>query len=80
MLTRLPALLETSLELTLAGRDDEYGDVGLGSTGNHGGDERLVTGRIKDGVPPRGRFEVGTTNLDCLALCTLLRSGVKSPG
>ena len=79
VLTGLTALLETGLVLTLAGRNDEDTNIGLGSTTNHVGDIGLMAGSIKNGVLALVGLEETATNLDSLTLGTLLVGQIKSP-
>jgi hypothetical protein len=68
VLASLSTLLESSLELTLAGRNDEDGNIGLSSTRDHRGDEVLVARSVEDGVTACVGLEVGTSNLNGLTL------------
>lgn len=79
MLSCLSAPFETGLKLTLASRDDEYGDICLGGAGDHGRDIGFVTGSIEDGVATCGGLKVSATDFDGLALAALLWGGVEGP-
>lgn len=68
VLARLSSLLESGLEFSLTGRDDENGDVGLSGSGDHLRDEVLVTGSVKNGVATLVGLEVGASDLDSLSL------------
>ena len=79
MLSCLATPFETGLELTLAGGDDEYGDICLGGTGDHGRNIGFVAGSVEDGVTTSDGLKVSATDFDGLALATLLWGGVESP-
>lgn len=53
---------------TFACRDNESANVGLRGPADHVGHIILVSWRVEQRVALGGRVEVGTTDLDCLAL------------
>jgi len=80
VLSGLALLGDTSLELTLAGGDDQDGDISLGGTGDHVLDEVSVSGGINDGEVILGGFELPEGDIDGDTSFSLGLEFVHNPG
>jgi len=60
--------------------DDKYGNVGLGSSGNHVLDEITVSGGINDGERVLRRLELPEGDIDGDTTLTLGLEVIKNPG
>mmetsp|Transcript_15384 Transcript_15384/g.53432 ORF Transcript_15384/g.53432 Transcript_15384/m.53432 type:complete len:270 (-) Transcript_15384:231-1040(-) len=80
VLASLAAALKARLELALASADDENAGVRLRRTLDHVGHVVLVAWRVQHRETLLGRLEVGTADLDGLALRSLLLVGVHDEG
>eukprot|EP01085_Mycamoeba_gemmipara_P003329 Mycagemm_TRINITY_DN9934_c0_g1::TRINITY_DN9934_c0_g1_i1::g.3329::m.3329 type:complete len:109 gc:universal TRINITY_DN9934_c0_g1_i1:429-103(-) len=76
MLAGLAALLVARLELTGLCRNHQDTNVGLGHARDHVGHKVLVARGIQNSVTLLGRLKVRASDLDGLALCTLLLNGI----
>ena len=80
VLTGLSVLGDTGLETSLGRVDDKYGNVGLGSSGNHVLDEITVSGGINDGERVLRRLELPEGDIDGDTTLTLGLEVIKNPG
>ena len=79
VLTGLTVLVNTGLELTLTGGDDEDSDISLRGTSDHVLDEITVTGGIDDGELILVSGELPESNIDGDTTLTLGLQLVKDP-
>lgn len=76
VLTSLAVLLETGLELTLTGRDDESANISKGGTHDHVRNIVLVTGSVEHRELLVRSIELSTTHLNGLTLSLLFFTGI----
>lgn len=80
VLSRLPVLGDTSLELTGTAGDDEDGTIGLGGTGDHVLDEITMPRGVDDGDNVLGSLELPEGDVDGNTTLTLGFELVEHPG